>query len=39
MLMEKIYRGGFDLNFLRVSPPAVEESRVARILRAVPRHS
>jgi len=32
MLMEKIYRGEFDLNLLRVSPPMVDESRVARII-------
>jgi acyl-CoA dehydrogenase family protein 9 len=30
--MEKIYRGEFDLNFLRVSPPTVDEPRIARIL-------
>jgi acyl-CoA dehydrogenase family protein 9 len=32
MLMDKIYRGEFDLELLSTSPPEVDESRVAGIL-------
>ncbi|MFZ0931785.1 MAG: acyl-CoA dehydrogenase family protein, partial [Syntrophobacteraceae bacterium] len=32
MLMEKIYKGEFDLELIRVSPPGVDEAKVGMLI-------